>query len=209
VTSPVKEEESNDGHVTEPVPPKREDAANKPENVHVNGVDSNAPKLGSTVNGDIHKSTEDNYDTDERTSAEFNIFVLCTHCVRMILIQSNSSFNLTESVSAPRRPSMVITTCRSCGLQFANTKSPQGAIGVSAAFIKSTRMYESAIQIAGSNLDLLLENQTPLSASVEELAGRLTADSRIFGTCANQLISRNLPLEKEQLLLPYLPGGFL
>ena len=209
MTNPAKEEKSNDCHVTESVPPKQEDAANKPESVHVNGVDSTAPELRSTVNGHIHKSTEDNYDTDERTAAEFNVFVLCTHCVRMILIQSNSSFNLTESVSAPKRPSMVITTCRSCGLQFANTKSSQSTIGVSAAFIKSTRMYESAIQIARSNLDLLLENQTPLSASVEELAGRLTADSRIYGTCANQLISRDLPPEKEQLLLPYLPGGFL
>lgn len=148
----------------------------------------------------------------ERSRPRENLFVLCTHCIRMIFIEMLSS----DTSSSTSVYSLATTTCRTCRKQNeqGETSSPLGN-RISPELIRSTRLYECCARIAGdeATVELLLDknegSKTVSFMSTEEVADKLNARDHIYSVnTENSVLHR---LEKQtvgDLLLPYVLGGF-
>ncbi|KAK2766699.1 hypothetical protein FQN54_006012 [Arachnomyces sp. PD_36] len=144
---------------------------------------------------------------------EFNIFILCTYCIRMIMIESSTSGSDPSTMPSPASPfSLFATTCRACNRrQDQSVSSANAPQRLSVDIIRNTRVYDCACKIAGvDDVEVPSGSDTASYVSVKDLADKLTTNCRIYGICTvDSTLRRIHELGKESLMLPYLPGGFL
>lgn len=128
----------------------------------------------------------------------------------MILIQSTLSANIANlNTSSPVRFSLVTTTCRGCKQSQSGRPLSNKVNELSRNTVEKTRMYDCACKVADEAKVVLLGDSMVLSVPVEELVNKLSTECRVCGICTSASTLRRLDeLDKESLILRYLPGAF-
>lgn len=138
------------------------------------------------------------------------LFVLCMGCMRMISIHFSVHANLSSDFLEYNSFSLVTTTCRACNRQFGFMESEATLLKLSPKVVKYTRMYDCACKVAGEEVNVLTTRHMTASwVSVEELAEDLSDDCRVYGIDTSDATLKKLDgIEKDNLIMPYLPGAF-
>jgi hypothetical protein len=162
--------------------------------------------------GSLASSQEDHqksHNEQERASIQERIiFVLCTYCVRMIIIHCPDP--PLDLISATSRSVIFVTICRTCNrISALRTANPAGIL--SQHMIQHTYIYDSACTIAGETTHILVRKSTDFveNIPVGTLAESLPVSARIQGVAPRRRLPSSDGASKDDLILPYLPGGFL
>lgn len=151
----------------------------------------------------------------DSTAPSNNLFILCIHCIRTIFIESSRP-------SSRSAYSLATTTCRTCKKNLEKSESTSHLVEnqVSAELLRSTRLYECCNRIAGDDesiVELLVndknEEEGPQMVSIfsaDDLADRISTDDCIYSVrTGKDVLLRSEKLTRNDLLLPYVLGGFL
>ena len=140
---------------------------------------------------------------------ERKIFVLCTYCVRMILIHCPVSPPL-DFISTTTSSVIFVTVCRDCNRISALKTANQAGL-TSRYMIEHTHIYDNACAIAGEKTLIVTRENTNFveNIPVGKLAEGLPVSARIQGVATRRQLPSSDEVPKENSIIPYLPGGFL
>lgn len=146
---------------------------------------------------------------DQEENTEFEkpcLFVLCSGCIRMLSIHFSADAKSKFKKRAPLDdgPGLVVTTCRACSKQLMSQR-----LVTATKFVQQTTMWACARKVAGEDVDIFETSGMIVHVSVEELARILSIDCRVHPIDTNaETLGKLNEVNRSDLVLPYMPGGF-
>jgi GTP-binding nuclear protein Ran len=137
-----------------------------------------------------------------------SLFVLCIHCIRMVLIKCIQGTPLAQLSNDNPSFALITTACRSC---CQDTKKPQSdEVRMSPDLIRYTAMYECARKVAEEEVEVLTNKRSVAHISLDKLTNSIGRECQIQGiSTSSDTLQRLRQLARKDVLLGYVPGAFL
>ncbi|KAF7163917.1 hypothetical protein CNMCM6106_000689 [Aspergillus hiratsukae] len=137
-----------------------------------------------------------------------SLFVLCIHCIRMVLIKCIQGTPLAQLSNDKPSFALITTACRSCCLDSEKTQSDE--VRISPDLILYTAMYECARKVAEDEVAVLATKKGVAHISLEKLTSSIGRECQIQGIAtSSEILQRLREVARKDVLLGYVPGAFL
>ncbi|KAF7113836.1 hypothetical protein CNMCM5793_004891 [Aspergillus hiratsukae] len=137
-----------------------------------------------------------------------SLFVLCIHCIRMVLIKCIQGTPLAQLSNDKPSFALITTACRSCCLDSEKTQSDE--VRISPDLIRYTAMYECARKVAEDEVEVLATKKSVAHISFEKLTSSIGRECQIQGIAtSSEILQRLREVARKDVLLGYVPGAFL
>ncbi|GAQ08715.1 GTP-binding nuclear protein Ran [Aspergillus lentulus] len=137
-----------------------------------------------------------------------SLFVLCIHCIRMVLIKCIQGTPLAQLSNDSPSFALITTACRSC---CHDSKKPQSdEVRMSPDLIRYTAMYDCARKVAEDEVEVLANKKSVAHISLDKLTNSIGRECQIQGiSTSSDTLQRLRQLARKDVLLGYVPGAFL
>ncbi|GIK00914.1 hypothetical protein Aspvir_004944 [Aspergillus viridinutans] len=137
-----------------------------------------------------------------------SLFVLCIHCIRMVLIKCIQGTSLAQLSNDNPTFALITTACRSCCLD--SKKSQSEEVRMSPDLIRYTAMYECARKVAEEEVEVLANKKSVAHISLDKLTNSIGRECQIQGiSTSSETLQRLRQVGRKDVLLGYVPGAFL
>ncbi|RHZ61831.1 putative RAN small monomeric GTPase (Ran) [Aspergillus thermomutatus] len=151
-----------------------------------------------------HQSPEEK----PNTVKDQGLFVLCIHCIRMVLIKSIQETPLAHLSNDKPSFALITTACRSCCRD--SKKSQSDEVRMSPDLIRYTAMYECARKVAEEEVEVLADKSSVAHISLDKLTNSIGRECQIQGISTSpEILQRLRQVARKDVLLGYVPGAFL
>ncbi|EAW24521.1 putative RAN small monomeric GTPase (Ran) [Aspergillus fischeri NRRL 181] len=137
-----------------------------------------------------------------------SLFVLCIHCIRMVLIKCIQGTPLAQLSNDKPSFALITTACRSCCHD--SKKSQSDEVRMSPDLIRYTAMYECARKVAEDEVEVLTNKKSIAHISLDKLTNSIGRECQIQGiSTSSDTLQRLRQMARKDVLLGYVPGAFL
>lgn len=137
-----------------------------------------------------------------------SLFVLCIHCIRMVLIKCIQGTPLAQLSNDNPSFALITTACRAC--RHDSQKSQSDEVRMSPDLIRYTAMYECARKVAEDEVEVLTNKKSVAHISLDNLTDSIGRECQIQGiSTSSDTLQRLRQIPRKDVLLGYVPGAFL
>lgn len=172
----------------------------------------------SMVEYEHNDAQDDETPANPDMDTEHHLFLSCMTCIRMILIvfTGDCPFSALKPFHNPEVSMMAFTTCRKCVNDRKKLNNDAERFGkeaeialsnlhMSPKLITNSHVYKIASTISPTKVDVLQDQCGVKYYPMHGFLDEMTEGCMIMGV----LTDETMQLEKEKLLMPFVPGAFL
>ncbi|KAH1855977.1 hypothetical protein KXX54_004443 [Aspergillus fumigatus] len=131
-----------------------------------------------------------------------SLFVLCIHCIRMVLIKCIQGTPLAQLSNDNPSFALITTACRAC--RHDSQKSQSDEVRMSPDLIRYTAMYECARKVAEDEVEVLTNKKSVAHISLDNLTDSIGRECQIQGiSTSSDTLQRLRQIPRKDVLLGY------